>query len=288
MENTHLDEDVQVIQVDSSALEMQNRAEIDMQISTAKKYPRDLKRTQQNAIKIVTMDEDTAKSCKYTLRRAGKEISGPTVHLAKIILSQYGNIRASARVISNDGKMITSQGVCHDLENNVWVGIEVKRRITDRDGKTFSDDMQTVTGNASNAIALRNAVYAVVPRSIIDTVFKAAERKLLGDLTDQDKFLLKRAKVFEGFKDTYGLSEERVLAAVGIKAITALKPEQLVQLIGIAQALLDGETTVEESFPLTQAEQTGKFEQKLKEQQEKQAKKETAKETKAGEQTTIV
>lgn len=258
------DPNVVITTLDMSVVEAQVRSEIDTQIATAKKYPRDIRRARQSAITIATMDVETAKSCKYSVPRGGKPISGPTVHLAKILISQYGNLRVSARVVGNDGKTITSQGICHDLETNVAISVEVKRRITDREGKTFSDDMQTVTGNAANAIALRNAVFAIIPKSITDAVLKEAEQKIIGELSDEAKFLQKRTDVFLRFKEKYGLSEERVLLAVGLRSITALKPEQLVQLIAIGQAINDGDASVEESFPLTETEKTTKLAEKLK------------------------
>lgn len=279
-QDSYQDDDIKIVPVE--VIDIQTKAEIDMQIATAKRYPRDLKQVVQDAIAIVTMDQEAAESCKYKIRRGGKEITGPTVHMAKIILGQFGNVRASARVISNDGKTITSQGVCHDLQKNVWVGIEVKRRITDKEGRTFSEDMQTVTGNAANSIALRNAVYSVVPKSIIDSVFQAAERKIIGELSDNDKFIARRKAVFDGFRETYGLSEERVLMAVNLKVITALKPEHLVDLISIAQSLKDGDTTVDESFPLTEENKKEALDAKIKAQKEK------AQQGKTGEQTTIV
>lgn len=282
VENEYIDEGV-VVTIDQSVIEAQSRAEIDMQISTAKRYPRDIKKAQQNSIVIATMDEEAAKSCKYSLPRAGKTITGPTVHLAKIIISQYGNMRVAARVVNNDGKWITSEGVCHDLETNLAVKVEVKRKITDKGGKTFSEDMQTVTGNAANSIALRNAVFAVIPKSIIDAVLKEAEKKIIGELSDQAKFLQKRTALMDGFKENYGLSQERVLAVVGIKEIVAMKPEHLVTLIGIAQAIKDGDSTVEESFPLTETEKQAKYDEKIK---SKAKEKEEAKST-PGEQTTI-
>ncbi len=149
--------------ISPSSLELIQRAEIDLQISTAKKYPRDLARVKSKMISFATLDEETAESCFYTLPRDGKTIQGPTVRLAEIAVACYTNLRAASRIISNDGRVITSQAACHDLENNTLISVEVQRRITTKQGKTYSEEMQVTAGNAANAIAFRNAVFKVVP-----------------------------------------------------------------------------------------------------------------------------
>ena len=139
MEEQH----VEVMQVSNAeSLAALTRSEIDVQIATAKQYPRNLARVLGNIETLATMDEEVAGSCFYTLRRQGKVIEGASVRMAEIIASSWGNLRVQARIIGNDGKMITAQGVCHDLESNYAVSAEVKRRITDKNGHTFSEDMQ--------------------------------------------------------------------------------------------------------------------------------------------------
>src|SRR5690349_3214367 len=120
-----------------------------MQIATAKKYPRDLAKVKKKMLDFATLDEETAESCFYTLKRKdrdsgeGKVIQGPSVRLAEIAVACYGNLRAAARITDNDGRFITAQGLCHDLESNTLISIEAKRRITGKSGKTYGDDMQT-------------------------------------------------------------------------------------------------------------------------------------------------
>lgn len=75
----------QVMQID--ALE---RANVDTQVATAKKYPRDMRRSLDDSIVMATLDKETAQSCGYALPRGNKPITGPSVHLAKIIVSNWG------------------------------------------------------------------------------------------------------------------------------------------------------------------------------------------------------
>ena len=241
-------EEITIQQVDDlSIVYNQDKAAIDVQIATAKQYPRNIKRSVENSIAIVTMDVETASTCTYSLPRAGKAISGPTVHLAKILAQNWGNMRIEAKVISIEQKQITSQAIAFDLENNLAIKVEVKRSIMGKTGR-FNDDMITVTGNAANSIALRNAVLSVIPRAIVDKIYNEAKKTITGDLSDNTKLMSKRKKVFDGFKDTYALTEQEVLFAIGKAAIEHVTQDDIVVLIGIGTAIKDGETTVDMAF----------------------------------------
>lgn len=242
-------EEEQIVQVEVSPeiIYQQDKAAIDMMISTAKAYPRNIKRSTENALAIVTIDAETAKTCTYSVPRGGKAITGPSVHLAKILAQVWGNLRVEAKVVAIDQTQITSESVCFDLENNLAIKTQVKRSIVGRNGR-FNDDMITVTGNAANSIALRNSVLSVIPRAIVDKVYNAAKQTITGDVSDKTKLIAKRKQVFDGLKDTYGLSEKEVLTAIGKAAIDHVTADDLVVLIGIGTAIRDGDTTVELAF----------------------------------------
>lgn len=222
------------------------RANIDIQVSTAHAYPRNLSRTINNSIAIATMDRETAQTCGYALPRGGKPITGPSVHLAKIIAQQYGNMRVEARVINATATQVISRGTAWDLENNYAVAFEVRRSILTSTGKRFSEDMITVTGNAANAIAYRNAVFAVVPKSITDKVYKAAQECITGDLSDETKLIKRRDAAIKYFNDQYGISEEEVIKLCGKQTVNQICADEIALLLGIQQSLKDGDTTVDE------------------------------------------
>ena len=199
-------QDVQIVQVDAV-----ERANVDSQVATAKQYPRSIKRSIDNSIVIATMDAETAQSCGYALPRGGKPITGPSVHLAKIIVSNWGNMRTESKVVQITDKQIISRGTAWDLETNVASAFEVRRNIVDSKGKRFSDDMITVTGNAANSIAYRNAVFSVIPRAMVDKVYKAAQKYITGDLSDEEKLIKRRTDAINYFNDEYGITEAEVI-----------------------------------------------------------------------------
>ena len=230
-----------VIQMD--AIE---KANVDVQVATAKQFPRNVTRAIQNSIVMATIDPETAQMMRYALPRGGKPITGPSVHLAKLIVSNWGNVRAEAKVVQITDSQVVSRGTCWDLENNVATAIEVRRNIKNKNGQRFSDDMITVVGNAANSIAFRNAVFSVIPKAVTDKVYKAAQECITGDLSDEAKLLQKRTNCLKFFNDEYGITEEEVIKLCGKQTVNQIKAEEIALMLGIYQSLKDGDTTVEE------------------------------------------
>lgn len=248
MENNQEEATLQVVTPD--ALSLITKAEIDVQISTAKAFPRSLKMFQDRAMSMATLNEDIAAACSYALPRGGKSLEGPSVRLAEIVCSAYGNIRAGARVIANDGKTITAQGICHDLETNNCVTVEVKRRITDKNGKTFNEDMQVVTGNAACAIAYRNAVFKVVPGALVMDVYDKAKEVARGTAETLTK---RRDKAVAYFREL-GVKDQQMCDVLGVKKIEDIDLDKLTTLTGMRSAIKNGESTVKDLFESTQDE----------------------------------
>ena len=230
-----------VIQMD--AIE---KANVDVQVATAKQFPRNVTRAIQNSIVMATIDPETAQMMRYALPRGGKPITGPSVHLAKLIVSNWGNVRAEAKVVQITDSQVVSRGTCWDLENNVATAIEVRRNIKGKGGQRFSDDMITVVGNAANSIAFRNAVFSVIPKAVTDKVYRAAQECITGDLSDEAKLLQKRTNCLKFFNDEYGITEEEVIKLCGKQTVNQIKADEIALMLGIYQSLKDGDTTVEE------------------------------------------
>lgn len=227
-----------------TALYLITKAEVDTQIATAKAFPRSIKQFMDKAESIATVNEDVAASCNYALPRAGKTIEGPSVRLAEIVVSAYGNMRCGARVIDNDGKTITAQGICHDLETNNCMTVEVKRRITDRNGKTLSEDMQVVIGNAACAIAFRNAVYKVIPAALIEGIYEKTKEVAKGKAETMVK---RRDKALE-YARGLGITDEQITVKLGVKKVDDIDLDKLAVFRAILSGIKNGETTVQEAF----------------------------------------
>ena len=232
----------------NDVLQAINKAEIDTQIATAKQYPRDLPRVLTTIKTLACMDEETAEECFYALKRGyGSDqtlIEGLSVRMAEIFASSWGNLRVATRIVGNDGKTITAQGICHDLETNVAISVNVDRRITTKDGHTFSNDMQVVTGNAASAIAFRNAIFKVIPKAVTRKVVEDIKQIALGKTNDLEK---RRAAMVKWF-NSQNVSTEQILTYIEAKTVEGINLEMLLTMKATAQAIKEGTTTIAETF----------------------------------------
>ena len=264
-----------------SVTEAQSRAEIDIQISTANRFPRNVDRSIQNIIAIVSKDKDLAEKCVYSLPRAGKEIKGVSVHLARLIASEYKNMRVQCCIVDIGNTMITAQATAHDVQTNYAVRTEVKRKITDKRGQRYNEDMIVMTCNAALAVAERNAILKVIPATVINKVYQCAQQTIIGDLTDEQKLIKRRTEVLEGFHRQWNVSEEEILNLLELETINQIKHEQILTLVGLANAIVDGDTTVKEAFSRTSKSESNeqtkqKVQDVIKKAQAKRAVKKTA------------
>lgn len=242
-----MEEIIEVKQADM--LQALNRADIDAQVATAHAYPRDINRVLNTIETLATMDQETAEDCFYVLRRKDKDgndsvIEGLSVRMAEIIANAWTNLRVATRIIGNDGRMITAQAVCHDLETNVAVCKEVKRSIVTKKGYTFSQDMQVVTGNAAASIALRNAVLTVIPKAVTKRIINNVKKVALGQSIALET---SRQNVIQYFAKL-GVKEEQLFFYLGVKSVQEIDKQKIFELRATANAIKEGTTTVEECF----------------------------------------
>ena len=230
-------------------LQALNRAEIDQQVATAKQYPRHLPTVLNQIQTYATMDVETASDCFYVLHRNGgngstQTIEGLSVRMAEIIAGAWGNLRVATRIIGNDGKTITAQAVCHDLETNVAISTEVKRSILTSKGYTYSQDMQVVTGNAAAAIAFRNAVLKVIPKAVTKRVIEEVKKVAMGQALDLEQ----QRQVLIQYFAKFNVTEQMIFDLLQITKREELDKERVFLLKGIYNAIKEGDTSVQEAF----------------------------------------
>lgn len=220
------------------------KAELDIQIVTARQYPRSVKRALDNILSLATLDEETATECIYALKRGGKPIRGPSIRLAEVIASQWGNCRDTAMVVSIDrvNKLITAEGAFLDLETNRGTKASVQRRISDKYGKLYNDDMIAVTGNAACSIARRNAILAGVPKGVWRRAQEACEQIIRGDASTMVERRDKAIKALAHFN----LAPEQIFKLMDVGGLEDIGLDDIATLRVIYTSLKNGEQTVEE------------------------------------------
>lgn len=234
----------------SGAIEATTRAEADIQIRTAKEFPlhtgaKAIERFRKDAMAMATMDQETAESCIFAVPR-GKTITGPSVRLAEIISTAWGNTRTAGRVVEVGDKWITAEGVCHDLERNVALSAQVRRPITYKDGSRYNNDMIVLHCGVAISIAIRNATNRVIPRALWNGVYEAAKIKATGG---QLPIEARVATTLERFA-LMGIGEDRILHRLKKTSTSVINQADLELLTGLRNAILMREELIDDVFPL--------------------------------------
>lgn len=221
------------------------RGEAEVQAALAKRFPRDyaisLKRTETMA----TANPDVAGACFYAMPRGDSMIEGPSIRLAEIAAQNWGNLRASASVIETAEETVTARGVCWDLETNYFISETRSRRILNKYGKRYNNDMINVTSNAACKIALREAIFSCIGKTVLDPIWQQCRIISIGEsrsITDAwQKCCLVYAKA--------GIDEARLLGRVGRESAEDVTRDDLATMRGLLTALRDNETSIEQAFP---------------------------------------
>lgn len=241
----------ETIIVNSEVISDIERASIDQQVATAQKFQRNIKLSTEEAEVIVTSSKEIAKSCGYVLKflkdKEGKVniVKGKSVYLARIIAQCFGNMRCEQGILYADQTHVTCYGICFDLQKNLASKIIVKKPIIKKNGTRYSEDMIARTGMAGAAIAIRNAIFTVIPAAISELIYNKSLLFLAGEMTDQTKFLHERKRVFKEFMNKYDVTEEEALKCVGLKKIEQLSAEILIDLIDLLNSLESGDMMIE-------------------------------------------
>lgn len=235
-----------------SALEAIERAQVDVQVATAHRYPRSPELFKKRALSMATLDQETAESCIYC-RPVGKDFDtgkqkfaeGASIRLAEIVAASYGNLRVGARIIEQTERFVKCEGVAHDLESNFAAKSEVVEATVKRNGQPYDERMRTVVAKAALSKALRDATFRVVPKAMCKSIYDAAKRTAAGS----GKTIEQRRAAVKSWLATIHVDEPRMFAALAVKGWSEINEEQLITLTGLKTAISDGEVAIDEAFP---------------------------------------
>jgi len=228
----------------TEALQAITTAEINQQVATARAYPRSIAKFIKTATDMVQASQDIAKKCFYALERTNadgtkKLITGPSVRFTEIITAAYEHITVASRTVAIEEKYVVAQGLAYDAERNVRAVVEVRRRITDRNGRRFGDDMINLTCNAAASIAGRNAVAKIIPMALCAPILEAARLTSRGEMKDLAQRREKCVAAFLQFK----LTEKQLCAYLGVKGMADVGLDELEVLVGLFNRLEDSDLT---------------------------------------------
>ena len=244
------DQQIQQLEVVNTSLEQIERAQYDVAVATAQKYPRNITHFHRDAIALVKMDQETAESCIFRRpvgKKDGREeyAEGMSVRMAEIVAACYGNIVYGSLIVEQTDRHVKARGQARDIQRNVTASSEVVESTVTKDGRPFSERMRIVVAKAALSKARRDALFQVVPRALCKPIETAARQVITGS---QKPLAERRAAVVSWISKT-SISPARVWAALGITSEVELNDEHLMELQGIRNAIKDGECTIDDAFP---------------------------------------
>lgn len=221
-------------------LALQARAQVEVQVSTAKAYPRKIKDACERALTAAIYNVDVAERMFYRLREGDKWVEGPSVRLAEIFFSQWQNISAGSKAIEINDTYLVAAGYCHDMETNVRVEVQEVASILTKNGKRYSENLIAKTMKAAMSKARRNAIFQVIPRVFIEGVMKKAKQVAAGEgksQTERWKELVDRAKLLK-------VSDKQLLQLIGKSSMSELILEDFASLASSLAMIEDEDETI--------------------------------------------
>ena len=243
-------QELDVIVETNTSLEQIERAQYDVAVATAHKYPRNIERFIKEAVAVVKLDQETAEACIFRRpvgKKDGREeyAEGLSVRMAEIVAAFYGNIVYGSMIIEQTDRFVKARGQARDIQRNVTSSCEVVESTVTKNGQPFSERMRIVVAKSALSKARRDALFQVVPRALCKPIESAARQVITGS---QKPLSERRAAVVSWIAKT-SIAPARVWSALGITNETGLNDDELLTLQGIRTAIKDGEMTIDEAFP---------------------------------------
>lgn len=236
--------ELNVTMMTPSSLESATRAEYDISIVTAHRYPRSITGFFQRAQGLATATPEIAASMEYAKPVGGTKVIGPSARLAEIVAATYGNLRVQARIIAETDREIVAQGIAHDLETNVAHSTEVAVSILKKDGTRYGADQVATMRAAAASKARRNAVFLVVPLALCQPIIAKARAVAAGDA----KTLPERRKAQLDWLADKGVKRAAVFAWLGVKGEDDIGLEQMADLIAAMNTAKEEGSTIASVF----------------------------------------
>ena len=234
-----------------NALAAVTRQEIDLQIATAKRYPRSISAFLNACKAQATIDPEVAQSLFYSVpvgkgpngRQAYAD--GPSIRMAEMVAANYRNLRFSTDIVEETDKAVTARATVMDLENNVGRSSTHAESVVGANGRRYSDRQIERIKDVAQSKALRKAIFTVVPAALVKPVITAAKQLLAGQSTSMSE---RKAGIVAWVK-SLRIDAKRVWAALGIAGADDLTPADIEQLTALYQGIAAGETSVDDAFP---------------------------------------
>lgn len=231
-------------------------AEVQAAIYVARQFPREIGRA-RNAMQSACGSMALANKAFYKFPRAGGNVEGSTIHLAKTLAQTWGNIQYGVTELRRDDDYRQSemQAWAWDVEANtrhVLTFIVPHSKFAGGKVKALEDLRDIYENNAnSGARRLREAIFATIPDFFIEEAEDLCRQTLAkGDGKPMPERIAGAVQVFQGL----GVNAERLEQKLG-RPRDQWTGADIAQLLITHKSIQRRDIAVDEEFP--QARITG-------------------------------
>lgn len=222
-------------------------AEAQGKLVIAKRFPRDEIASYAKAIQACSRPAMAAKAF-YSFPRSGGKVEGPTIRFAEELARCWGNLDYGIKELSQDDGKSEMQAYCWDLETNA----QSVQNFTNPHAREVSGKMKELTSqrdiyenNANMATRrLRARILAILPAWYVEDCIEQCKKTLAGN---SEEPLVDRVKKMVLAFSKLGVTQEQIETRLGRKVDT-MTPDDLVDFIGIYNAIKQGESRAAEWF----------------------------------------
>lgn len=217
-------------------------AEIRAAITVALRFPRNEDRSFEKLMRSCRRPA-FADDASYSFPRAGNDITGPSIYLAREAARVWGNIRHGLNIIVDDEETRTIEAWAWDLETNTKVFAQdtFKKLIYRKKGgwiKPDERDLRELT-NRRGAILKRNCILEIMPTDLIDDARNMAVQTLQkGAAADPEAA---RKKIITAFS-ALNITPEMLEQNLG-HPLAQCSPAEIAELRQIYKSIADGNST---------------------------------------------
>ena len=233
--------------VGNTAIESERAiAEAQGKMLLAKRFPRDQARAYARIMEACRR-KSFAETAAYAFPRGGKMVIGPTIRLAEMMASAYGNLEYGLRELSQNAGTSEMEAYAWDLETNVISSqrFTVQHKSLAKDAKdlTQSRDIYERTAN-DGARRLRSRIFAILPPDLIEAAEAECKKTLAGQ--SQEPLIDGIRRMTSEF-DKLGVNVTMIAEHLG-HPVDQMLPEELADLRQIFRSIRDGQSKAGEWF----------------------------------------
>lgn len=227
--------------------------EVQMAMFAAKRFPRD-EVSAYNRILRDCQRSSLAEKAMYEYPKGGQMITGPSIHLARVLARGWGNLDSGFKVLEQNARESTVMSYCWDLETNyreTKVFTVPHIRETKKGAKPLTDSREIYELIANQASRRERAcILSVIPSDVVDAAVGQCGTTLAGKskmpLVDMIRALVKN------FQEQFGVTAEMLETYIGCKK-EAFSQQSVIRLKNVYNTLRDGSASVEQYFDMESA-----------------------------------